>query len=315
MGLASSGHGEAPVRPEQGQSHGHRGGAEEEGCATPPSWGRPDTRLRVSLHTQALPAGCWSRAPWDWLGHQQHTGPLARSGPWGQVGGNGRGVRLCRSGDGRPHRWEGLWHKRWHPGFQGPRQGAMSLPALRGETGERCAGSQGPERVSTKLMRQAGRQAPGRSGGTVPPMSKAQCSAQPLDSPVPVGSPLVPKGFRVGKCLRLLSAHHLFQRKQLMPGPRAGSGGVGVWAKGLVSGEAHGKQGEEAATDSWAAQGLPGRPPALTHLSSEAARAPSRCSCARCDLSPLGHRRAGTAQKMLCRRFFPRPGCWKARPR
>lgn len=180
---------------------------------------------------------------------------------------------------------------------------------------ERCAGSQGPERVSTKLMRQAGRQAPGRSGGTVPPMSKAQCSAQPLDSPVPVGSPLVPKGFRVGKCLRLLSAHHLFQRKQFMPGPRAGSGGVGVWAKGLVSGEAHGKQGEEAATDSWAAQGLPGRPPALTHLSSEAARAPSRCSCARCDLSPLGHRRAGTAQKMLCRRFFPRPGCWKARPR
>ena len=91
VGLASSGHGEAPVRPEQGQSHGHRGGAEEEGCATPWSWGRPDTRLRVSLHTQALPAGCWSRAPWDWLGHQQHTGPLARSGPWGQVGGNGRG--------------------------------------------------------------------------------------------------------------------------------------------------------------------------------------------------------------------------------
>lgn len=189
----------------------------------------------------------------------------------------------------------------------------MSLPALRGETGERCAGSQGPERVSTKLMRQAGRQAPGRSGGTVAPMSKAQCSAQPLDSPVPVGSPLVPKGFRVGKCLRLLSAHHLFQRKELMPGPRAGSGGVGVWAKGLVSGEAHGKQGEEAAMASWAAQGLPGRPPALTHLSSEAARAPSRCSCARCDLSPLGHRRAGTAQKMLCRRFFPRPGKWKER--
>lgn len=33
------------------------------------------------------------------------------------------------------------------------------------------------------------------------PMSKAQRSAQPLDSPVPVGSLWVPEGFRVGKCL------------------------------------------------------------------------------------------------------------------
>lgn len=240
-------------------------------------------------------------------------GPWQGAGRGDKSGAMGEGVRLCRSGDSRPLRWEGIWHKRWHPGFQGPRQGAMSLPALGGETGERCAGSQGPERVSTKLMRQAGRQVPGRSGGTVVPMSKAQCSAQPLDSPVPVGSLQVPEGFRVGKCLRSLSAHHLFQGKQLMPGPRAGSGGVGVWDKG--TGEAHGKQGEEAATASRAARGLPGRPLALTHLSSEAAWAPSRCSCARCDLSPLGHSRAGATQKMLCRRFFPRPGCWKARPR
>lgn len=28
-----------------------------------------------------------------------------------------------------------------------------------------------------------------------------------------------------------------------------------------------------------------------------------------------GRSGVGTAQKMLCRRLFPRPGCWKARPR
>lgn len=55
----------------------------------------------------------------------------------------GEGVWLCPLADTRPLRWEGLWHKRWHPGFQGPSQGAMSLPALGGETGGRCAGSQG----------------------------------------------------------------------------------------------------------------------------------------------------------------------------
>ena len=42
VGLASSGHGEAPDRPEQGQSHGHWGGAEEGGCANTmelgPAW-------------------------------------------------------------------------------------------------------------------------------------------------------------------------------------------------------------------------------------------------------------------------------------
>lgn len=56
------------------QNHGHQEEQKRKTVACP-GWGRPDTRLRVSLHTQALPAGCWSRAPWDWLGHQQHTGP------------------------------------------------------------------------------------------------------------------------------------------------------------------------------------------------------------------------------------------------
>lgn len=103
----------------------------------------------------------------------------------------------------------------------------------------------------------------------------------------------------------VLSAHRLFPGKQLMPGPRAGGGGVGVWAK--ATGEACGKQGEEAATASRAARGLLGRPLARTRL------APSRRSCAWSDLSPLGHSRAGAAQKMLCRRFFPRPGKRKER--
>ena len=66
-------------------------------------------------------------------------GPWQGAGRGDKSGAMGEGVQLCRSGDSQPLRWEGLWHKRWHPGFQGPRQGAMLLPALRGETGERCA--------------------------------------------------------------------------------------------------------------------------------------------------------------------------------
>lgn len=62
--------------------------------------------------------------------------------------------------------------------------------------------------------------------------------------------------------------------------------------------------------------GLPrsllGRPLALIPQSSEATRAPSCRSCAR-----VTSRFPGRAQKMLCLRFFPRPGegrsCWDHR--
>lgn len=97
---------------------------------------------------------------WTQLGVQQHTGPLARSGEWEQVRDDekrGWGYNsLCCSGDTRPSGGGGLWHTCWHPGFQSPRQGVMLLPALGGETGERRVGSKGPERDSTKLVRQAG---------------------------------------------------------------------------------------------------------------------------------------------------------------
>lgn len=39
------------------------------------------------------------------------------------------------------------------------------------------------------------------------------------------------------------------------------------------------------------------------------------CIGASCDSFPLGLQQVRLAQKMLCRRFFPRPGAWKARLR
>lgn len=181
---------------------------------------------------------------------------------------------------------------------------------LEGKLGEEVRAPRGPESVSTKLVRQAGPQEVGGHGG-----ARVQGTALSSASgfPGPCGLPVGARGLQDGKVPEVLSAQRLFPRKQLMPGPRAGGGGVGVWAK--ATGEACGKQGEEAATASRAARGLLGQPLAHTRLSSEAMWAPSRRSCAWSDLLPLGHSRSGTAQKMLCRRFFPRPGCWKARPR
>lgn len=181
-----------------------------------------------------------------------------------------------------------------------------------GKLGEDVRAPRGPERVSTKLVRQAGRQAgPQEVGGHGGAHVQGTALSSASGLPGPCGLPAGARGFQGGKVPVVLSAHCLFPGKQLMPGLRAGGGGVGVWAK--ATGEACGKQGEEAATASRAARGLLGRPLARTRLSSEAAWAPSHRSCAWSDLSPLGHSRSGAAQKMLCRRFFPRPGKRKER--
>lgn len=71
-----------------------------------------------------------------------------------------------------------------------------------------------------------------------------------------------------------------------MPSPRAGDGGVGIQAK--ATGETCGKQGEETAVASRAAEKSSGPAISLIPQSSEATRAPSCRSCAQCDLSFSG---------------------------
>lgn len=93
-------------------------------------------------------------------------GPPARSGGWKQGGvmrrGDGAAIPPAAPGTPAPQAEGGLWHTHWHPGFQGPGKGAMSLPAHRGK-GERRVGSKRPVRGSARVVRQAGPQ--GRHGG------------------------------------------------------------------------------------------------------------------------------------------------------
>lgn len=61
---------------------------------TPQGWGRPGTRLRVSLHTRELPAGCWCRAD------PPAPGDDEQEGLWGegrQAGAGGRAPRAVRA--------------------------------------------------------------------------------------------------------------------------------------------------------------------------------------------------------------------------
>lgn len=89
--------------------------------------------------------------------------------------------------------------------------------------------------------------------------------------------------------------------------PRAGDGGVGVQAK--ATWEACGKQGQDTAVASRAARGLE-LALALIPQSSEGRTGHTLPAVALSATSPpLDRSRVGMAQKMLCRRFFPRPGC------
>lgn len=199
----------------------------------------------------------------------------------------------------------GLWHIHWHPGFQGPGKGAMSLPAHRGKS-ERCVGSKGPVRGSARAVRQAGPQ--GRHGGA--------CVQGIALSPAagfsyPFWFHTDAQGLRGGNGSEVPPTPSPPPREVAQGQPGAGDGGVGVRAKSTW--EACGKQGQDTAVASRAARGL-ALALALIPQSSEGRAGHTLPAVALSATSPpLDRSRVGMAQKMLCRRLFPRPGAQRRR--
>lgn len=139
------------------------------------------------------------------------------------------------------------------------------------------------------------------------PVSRVQCSVQRLGSPVPVGSTLMPNDFGVEMGPKSLPTPSPPPREAAQGQPGARDGGVGVRAKSTW--EARGKQGQDAAVASRAARGLE-LALALILQSSEGRTGHTLPAVVLSATSPpLDRSRVGMAQKMLCRRLFPRPGC------
>lgn len=127
------------------------------------------------------------------------------------------------------------------------------------------------------------------------------------------GSPNFPT-LQLGKGPRSLLAPHFLSGKQLMPHPTVGDKEVGVQV-GTIT-EMRGRQGKEATATTRAAKWSSDRPQAFIAQPSDGHTGPILpeftfpvASC------PSSRSMVDVAQKMLCRRFFPRPECWKARPR
>lgn len=152
-----------------------------------------------------------------------------------------------------------------------------------------------------------GKQAP--EGGTVEPISGAPCSAWHLDSPICTrGSHADTQALQAGRGSKVSPCPLV---------PLRGATHAPQWVtEGLVSRQR--PSGRCVGSRERNSCDQPGcltvfQPLALILQSSSGPILPKlglhMTSC------PLSCSRVGLAQKMLCRRFFPRPGCWKAKPR
>lgn len=124
-------------------------------------------------------------------------------------------------------------------------------------------------------------------------------------NPGPPNSPTL----QLGKGPRFLLAPHFLSGKQLMPHPTVGDKGVGVQV-GTIT-EVRGKQGKEATATTRAAKWSSDWPQVFIAQPSDGHTGPILPEFTFPVASyPSSRSTVDAAQKMLCRRFFPRPGEW-----
>lgn len=139
--------------------------------------------------------------------------------------------------------------------------------------------------------------------GECPKAKEGVCQADEPDKPRP---PQLPRT-AAGKGSQFLLAPHFLSGKQLTPHPTVGDKGVGVQV-GTIT-EVRGKQGKEVTATTRAAKWFSDWPQAFIAQPSDGHTGPILpeftfpvASC------PSSRSTVDAAQKMLCRRFFPRPG-------
>lgn len=143
-----------------------------------------------------------------------------------------------------------------------------------------------------------------------PKAKEGVCQA---DEPGKSRAPQLPS-LQLGKGPRSLLAPHFLSGKQLTPHPTVGDKEVGVQV-GTIT-EVRGKQGKEATATTRAAKWSSDWPQAFIAQPSDGHTGPILPEFTFPVASgPSSHSTVDVAQKILCRRFFPRPECWKARPR